>query len=98
MTAHAKIEILTETEVKGFGGYKGNFKTDIAVGADGEHRSVDHGVIVVATGAVEYKPTEYLYGEDPRVVTQVQLAHRLEEKAGAADLETVVMIQCVGSV
>ncbi len=97
VTAHPKLEILTETVVKGFGGYKGNFKTELAVGPDGEHRSVDHGVIVVATGAVEYKPTEYLYGEDPRVVTQVQLAHRLEEKAGADDLDTVVMIQCVGS-
>lgn len=96
VNAHAKIEVLTETTVKGFGGYKGNFKTEVSVGSGGESRQIDHGVIIVATGAVEYQPKEYLYGEDERVVTQVGLADRLEEK-GAADLETVVMIQCVGS-
>jgi heterodisulfide reductase subunit A-like polyferredoxin len=97
VTAHDKIEILTDTLVKGFGGYKGNFKTRVAVGSGEESRSIDHGVIVVATGAVEYQPTEYLYGEDDRVVTQVQLGDRLEDKRGADDLDTVVMIQCVGS-
>jgi len=94
--AHAKIEVLTETTVKGFGGYKGNFKTEVAAGSGGESRQIDHGVIIVATGAVEYQPEEYLYGEDERVLTQVGLADRLEEN-GAADLETVVMVQCVGS-
>ncbi len=97
VTTHKKIEVLTGTLVKGFGGYKGNFKTTVAVGPDGKSRDIDHGVIIVATGAVEYQPTEYLYGEDDRVVTQLQLADRLEEKAGADDLDTVVMIQCVGS-
>jgi len=93
---HAKIEVLTETTVTGFGGYKGNFKTELAVGAAGQKRAIDHGVIIVATGAVEYQPEEYLYGEDERVVTQVGLADRLAAQ-GAADLDTVVMIQCVGS-
>jgi len=93
---HAKIEVLTETTVTGFGGYKGNFKTEVAVGAANEKRDIDHGVIIVATGAVEYQPKEYLYGEDERVVTQVGLADRLAAQ-GAADLDTVVMIQCVGS-
>jgi len=96
VNAHSKIEVLTETTVKGFGGYKGNFKTEVAVGPGGESRQIDHGVIIVATGAVEYQPKEYLYGEDDRVLTQVGLADRLEAK-GADDLETVVMIQCVGS-
>ncbi len=43
-----------------------------------ETRKIDHGVIIVATGADEYKPVEYLYGEDERVVTQVELGDRLE--------------------
>ena len=50
----------------------------------------------MATGATEYKPKEFFYGEDDRVVTQVELGHRLETE-GAADLDSVVMIQCVGS-
>ncbi len=50
----------------------------------------------MATGATEYRPKEYFYGESDRVVTQIELSDILEEK-GASDLETVVMIQCVGS-
>jgi heterodisulfide reductase subunit A len=94
--AHAKIEILTEAGITGFGGYKGNFTTHLAVGGDAEEISVNHGVIIVATGAREYRPQEYLYGESERVATQLELSDRLEDQ-GAADLASVVMIQCVGS-
>jgi len=59
-------------------------------------RKIDHGVVILATGAVEYQPTEYLYDQDPRVVTQVELGDRLHA-IGAHDLSHVVMIQCVGS-
>jgi heterodisulfide reductase subunit A-like polyferredoxin len=59
-------------------------------------RKIDHGVVVLATGATEYRPKEFLYGQDQRVVTQVELSKRLKEK-GAQDLNRVVMIQCVGS-
>ena len=96
VSAHEKVEVLTDAVVKDFGGYKGNFTTEIQVGSEAETRTVEHGVIVVATGAHEYQPTEYAYGEDDRVVTQIELADRLEDK-GASDLGTVVMIQCVGS-
>jgi heterodisulfide reductase subunit A-like polyferredoxin len=65
-------------------------------GADAEEISVSHGVIIVATGAREYQPKEYLYPDDERVVTQMELSDRLEDR-GAADLDSVVMIQCVGS-
>ena len=94
--AEDKIEVLTDTDVIGFEGFQGNFITDVEVGSDKETRSIAHGVILVATGANEYQPKEYLYGEDERVITQVQLGDRLEEK-GADDLSSVVMIQCVGS-
>jgi heterodisulfide reductase subunit A len=63
---------------------------------------VRHGVVVVATGAAEHRPTEYLYGSDPDVLTQRELERRLASPndfrtaAGAAPA-TVVMIQCVGS-
>jgi len=91
-----KIEMLTNTRVIGFEGFQGNFITEVASGPDGRTRSISHGVIIVATGGTEYQPNEYLYGEDDRVITQVQLSDRLEKK-GAADLSSVVMIQCVGS-
>ncbi len=94
--AHAKIEVLTEAGITAFGGYKGNFSTHLAVGADAKEISINHGVIIVATGAREYRPQEYLYAESERVVTQLELSDRLAEK-GAGDLASVVMIQCVGS-
>ncbi len=96
VNAHEKVEVLTDASVTGFGGYKGNFTTDIKVGSDDETRTIKHGAIIVATGATEYQPTEYQYEEDDRIVTQIELADRLEDK-GASDLGTVVMIQCVGS-
>ncbi len=96
VNAHERVEVITEARVTGFGGYKGNFTTDVEIGPGKEKRTIKHGVIIVATGAVEYQPKEYSYGDDDRVVTQIELADRLEEK-GASDLNTVVMIQCVGS-
>ena len=90
------IEVLTNASVSGFSGYKGNFSTEVTVMPDEKIKQIEHGVIVVATGATEYQPTEYFYGEDDRVVTQVELSDRLE-KQGAKDLSSVVMIQCVGS-
>jgi heterodisulfide reductase subunit A-like polyferredoxin len=91
-----KIEVLTDAQVAGFEGFQGNFVTQLAIGPDLEARTIDHGVIIVATGGREYQPTEYLYGQDDRVMTQVELSDRLEKK-GASDLSSVVMIQCVGS-
>ena len=93
---HAKIQVLTESLIVGFSGFKGNFTTEIMVGPGMYERKIDHGVVILATGANEYKPTEYLYGQDYRVMTQIELGKRLEAK-GAEDLKTVVMIQCVGS-
>ena len=96
VNAHEKIETLTDATITGFSGYKGNFTTHLATGADAAEHTINHGVIIVATGAKEYQPVEYLYPESERVITQVELSDRLEEK-GAADLDSVVMIQCVGS-
>ena len=96
VTTHDRIQVLTESLVVGFSGFKGNFTTEVIVGPRMYERKIDHGVIILATGAVEYKPEEYLYGQDYRVMTQIELGKRLEVK-GASDLNRVVMIQCVGS-
>ena len=96
VNSEEKIEVLTDARVVGFEGFQGNFITEVEIGAANEAHSIGHGVILVATGGKEYQPTEFLYGEDVRVVTQVELSDRLS-KNGAADLSNVVMIQCVGS-
>jgi heterodisulfide reductase subunit A-like polyferredoxin len=96
VTHHEKIQVLTESLIVGFGGFKGNFTTEVMVGPGMYERKIDHGVVILATGAREYVPKEFAYGEDHRVTSQIELGKRLEEK-GADDLRNVVMIQCVGS-
>ena len=91
-----KIQVLTNALVVGFGGFQGNFTTEVLVGPTMYERKINHGVAIIATGAREYTPKEFLYGQDERVITQIELDRRIEEK-GASDLHRVVMIQCVGS-
>ncbi|MCG2774564.1 MAG: FAD-dependent oxidoreductase, partial [Desulfobacterales bacterium] len=62
VTNHEKIQVLTESLIVGFSGFKGNFTTEIMVGPGMYERKIDHGVVILATGANEYKPSEYLYG------------------------------------
>ena len=93
---HAQIQVLTNALIVGFAGYKGNFTTEILVGPEMIQRKIEHGVVILATGANEYKPDEYHYGDDPRVMTQLDLAEKME-KGELDDPQTVVMVQCIGS-
>ncbi len=93
---HEKIEVLKQALVVNFAGYKGNFETEVIVAPSMKERKIEHGVVIIATGANEYKPDQYLYNETDNVVTQMELTERIEEK-GVKDLKQVVMIQCVGS-
>jgi heterodisulfide reductase subunit A-like polyferredoxin len=94
---HDNVQVLTEAVITSFSGYRGNFTTEVLVGPGMYERKINHGALILATGAGEYEPSEFLYGEDPRVVTQVELAQRLEKPDGTQGLDSVVMIQCVGS-
>ena len=89
-----KIHVYLGAEVVDIYGFVGNFKSKIRQ-QDGKEKEIEHGTVIVATGAAEYRPTEYLYGKDERVVTQ----HELEEKLadGKFKGKSVVMIQCVGA-
>jgi heterodisulfide reductase subunit A len=87
------VYIHTETTIENVEGFLGNFTTTIS--KNGKNSDIEHGVVIIATGAQEYKPNEYNYGTDPRVITQLQLEERLTEDD--VDANTVVMIQCIGS-
>ncbi len=93
---HENIQVLTESLVVDFSGFKGNFTTEVMVGPGMYERKIDHGITVLATGAAEYKPTEYAYGQADGVMTQIELDQYLYEK-GTDNLNRVIMIQCVGS-
>ncbi|MBM7856198.1 heterodisulfide reductase subunit A, partial [Desulfohalotomaculum tongense] len=86
-----RIKIYTGEEIADVSGFVGNFSTKLTGGEE-----IKHGVTVIATGAEEYKPEEYLYGENHRVRTLLEL----EEEIAAGKLDkvnNVVLIQCVGS-
>ncbi|UCH90342.1 MAG: CoB--CoM heterodisulfide reductase iron-sulfur subunit A family protein [Thermoplasmata archaeon] len=88
-----KIKLHLNSKIKNIEGFMGNFKTTVENG--GKEEEFEHGVVVVASGAYEYKPTEYLYGTDDKILTQRELEAKLANNEYKAN--TVVMIQCVGS-
>ncbi len=88
-----KIHVFTNSEVKDVQGYVGNFKTKIIIDGKKE-KELEHGIVIIATGTKEYKPIEYLYGQDDRVLTKWELEEQLVK--GSFSVKNVVMIQCVG--
>ncbi len=90
------ITIYRNAEVTAVKGACGNFQTTVSVA--GKETELSHGVAIVATGGQEYKPTEYLYGQNPKVVTQKEFERMLsEDPTSARAYRNVTMIQCVGS-
>lgn len=91
-----RIEVLTNSEIKNISGYVGNFKSIIS--KNGSEKEYEHGVIIVAVGAKEGKPLEYLYGQDQRIMTQKELEYKIAYNWDVIDkIKRVIMIQCVGS-
>jgi heterodisulfide reductase subunit A len=92
---HPLIHVYTDATITEATGYVGNFVTKVK--SDRGITEIKHGAAVIATGADVYKPTEYLYGQDDRVMTNLELEEHISqghEKVISA--ESLVMIQCVG--
>jgi len=94
---HAKIHVFTEAEIEIIDGYIGNFKSSILFGPEKNKVEFEHGVVVVATGAKEYEPNEYLYGKNDNVITQSEFEKYINTSDDIKDKKSIVMIQCVGS-
>ncbi len=96
VNSNKKLKVFLNAKVDNISGYVGNFKTTVTLSSEiEEKKELNHGIIIVATGGEEYRPTEYLYGKDSRVLTQLELENRIV--AGNEKFGNVVMIQCVGS-
>ena len=102
--SNSSIHLLLNSLVVDFSGVMGNFTTGVMTAPAMVYQKIQHGITILATGAEEEKPDGYLYGEDVRVLTQLELEDRLY-KAGdwgqisnlSPEVKEVVMIQCVGS-
>jgi len=94
--ADKNINILTNTQIKEVSGFVGNFQTTVETA--GTEQVIEHGVAIIATGAQEFKPDQYLYGEDQRVLTGLELDRKLiDDNLALNEIRTAVFIQCVGS-
>ncbi len=95
--AHPNIKVYTDTQLESVDGYIGNYKVVLKANGDGATEKMDISTIIVATGMREIEPDgQFEYGNDPRVVTQLQLEDLLRNKQ-LGDVKNVVMISCVNS-
>ena len=89
------IHVYTNAKITQAGGYVGNFVTTVE--SDRGSIEIKHGAAILAIGTDLYTPTEYLYGQDDRVMTHLELEEKIvagDEKVMSA--KNLVMIQCVG--
>ena len=97
VTSHPLIHVETGTTIVNHSGFKGNFKTGIVEKPDKTIKTIEHGIIIVATGGDEFKPIgKYAYGEDKCVMTQTEFEKGFTEGT-LPTFKRCVMVQCVGS-
>ncbi len=109
--ADPNITVYTGAVLESVGGYIGKYR--VTVNGGGTPQTFNASTIIVATGMEEIKPVDqFLYGSDPRVVTQFELETLLKGRRKAEGgrpndkeegedsdfpVHDVVMINCVNS-
>ena len=92
------INLYLDSQVNSFTGSLGNFVTTVKHNENEKQTTIEHGAVIFATGGIEYKPQEYLYGDHPDVLTHLDMDASLRKKdERIKNANTVVFIQCVGS-
>ena len=93
---HEKIQVLKNARIASASGTVGNFESLVEAG--GETHTIKYGAAVLATGAKESVPEEYLYGRDDRIMTHQQMDDAMgTDPDQFKRAESAVFIQCVGS-
>ncbi|MCG6911800.1 MAG: FAD-dependent oxidoreductase [Deltaproteobacteria bacterium] len=96
--AHPSIEVVFNAIIVDHTGMPGMFKTGLQIAPQMYYRQIEHGVTILATGAKQNRPDEYLLGQHPDVMTQLDMDGMLEKDPDRVKaMDTVAMIQCVGS-
>jgi heterodisulfide reductase subunit A len=84
------VHLHLNSSVETIGGVVGSFQTHLEDGSD-----LETGVVVVATGSKPYQATEFNYGSDPRVITNLELEYILN--TGKPEADRITFVACVGS-
>jgi len=94
---HPKIHVHIQSQVVSAVGQVGRFLTTIEDPQD-SLQTLEHGVVILATGGTEAATVAYGYETNPSIITQKELEQKLvEHTIDPATLSSVVMIQCVDS-
>ena len=90
------ITVYRKATLESVSGSVGNFKGVLNIA--GEMEQIDFGAAIMATGGKEAIPEEYLYGGEPRVMTQLEFDRKvLFHPDEVNKAQSIVFIQCVGS-
>jgi heterodisulfide reductase subunit A len=84
------VQVHRDVTVETIGGIVGNFQAHLT---DGQDLTV--GAIIMATGSIPYRPSEFNHGKDPSVMTNLELEQILMR--GSPDAERITFVACVGS-
>ena len=90
---NSRIKVLTSSQVLDVDGFVGNYTVKIK--QNNKVQNYDAGVIIVATGADVYKPSDLYSYDGERVITQLELEKAL--KRGEVKAQRIIMIQCAGA-
>lgn len=96
------VDVLNNSEMAELSGFIGNFASVVKSkkGKKSIEQTIDHGVVVVATGGREHIPAQVLGKKLPKsakIITQKALEIQLAGKGKTRAPKSVVMIQCAGS-
>ena len=92
---HPLVHVYTDATITEATGFVGSFVTRVK--SERGVTEIKHGAAVIAVGADVYQPAEYLYGEDDRVMTHLELEERISQgDEKVINAKSLVMIQCVG--
>ncbi|MFW6217221.1 MAG: FAD-dependent oxidoreductase, partial [Desulfohalobiaceae bacterium] len=90
------VKVYTQAKITESTGFVGNFQSVVTQNA--QSHTLEHGAVIIAVGAHEHQPQEYLYGQDERVVTHLELDRIFRQNPQRLqEAKSAVFIQCVGS-
>ncbi len=93
----SRIHTMLGTTMRDLAGHVGAFRVTLDEGLGGAIRTLEVGAVIVATGFREADLRgRYGYGEDPRIITQLELERRLRN-GSLGTPRSVVILNCAGS-
>ncbi|MCR4427769.1 MAG: FAD-dependent oxidoreductase [Caldiserica bacterium] len=88
---HERVKVFTNVQVENSEGYVGNFKTTLSNG-----EIIEHGAVIIATGAEEIPTFKFGRGTLKGVITQRELESAISS-GNLGNPQNLIFIQCVDS-